>query len=148
MKTDNTPPANETKPKRQSFRDRLSPINKRRLDIFKANKRGYYSLWIFVILFGISLLAPILANDRPILASYKGELLFPVLVDYPEEKFGGFLAETDYRDTEIQNEIRSNGWMLWPPISYNYRTINLEPPGPAPTNATRPTVRIGAFASS
>ena len=80
------------------------------------------------MLFGLSLVAELIANDRPILASYKGELLFPAFVDYPEEKFGGFLAVTDYRDPVIQDEIKANGWMLWPPIRYSYRTINNDIP--------------------
>ena len=130
-------PSIKTKSKRGIrtwFRDLIrNPINQRRLELFKANRRGYWSFWLFLGLFVLSLFAELIANDRPILASYKGELLFPVIVDYPEEKFGGFLAQTDYRDTEIQKEIQDNGWMLWPPVSYNYRTINLEPPGPAPT---------------
>ena len=82
----------------------LSPINRRRLQNFKANRRGFWSLWIFLILFVLSLFAEFIANDRPIVISYKGETLFPVLVDYPEEKFGGFLATTDYRDPFIQDE--------------------------------------------
>jgi hypothetical protein len=89
----------------------LSPTNRRRWANFKANRRGYWSLWIFMILFIASLLAEFIANDRPILASYKGEILYPVLVDYPEEKFGGFLARTDYRDPFIQDEIEANGWI-------------------------------------
>jgi len=110
----------------------LSPLNRRRWENFKANRRGYWSLWIFLILFFISLLAEVIANDRPILVSYKGELLTPILVDYPEEKFGGFLATTDYRDPFIQEEINGNGWMLWPPIRYSYRTVNKDLPEPAP----------------
>nr|MEC9420111.1 hypothetical protein [Pseudomonadota bacterium] len=94
---------------------RLSPINQRRLVNFKANRRGYWSLWIFLVLFVMAMLAEFLTNDRPILVSYNGELLAPVFVDYPEEKFGGFLAVTDYRDPFIQEEISANGWMLWPP---------------------------------
>ena len=65
--------------------------------------------------------------------SYKGELLFPTFVNYPEEKFGGFLAKTDYRDPFIQEEIDANGWMIWPPIRYSYRTVNNELPTPAPS---------------
>jgi len=94
----------------------LSPINKRRLQNFKANRRGYWSLWIFLVLFVLSLFAEFIANDKPIIASYKGEILFPVLVAYPEEKFGGFYAVTDYRDPVIHDEINANGWMIWPPI--------------------------------
>ncbi len=110
----------------------LSPINRRRLANFKRNKRGYWSLWIFLVLFGLSLAANLIANDRPLLVSYKGEMLFPVLVNYPESKFGGFLATTDYRDPFVQKEIASNGWMVWPPIRYSYGTVNNEIPTPAP----------------
>jgi microcin C transport system permease protein len=110
----------------------LSPLNKRRWANFKANRRGYWSLWIFTILFVLSLFANFIANDRPLLVSYKGELLAPVLVDYPEEKFGGFYAVTDYRDPFIQNEIEANGWMLWPPIRYSFNTANNEIPEAAP----------------
>jgi microcin C transport system permease protein len=87
-------------------------------------------------LFVASLLSNVLANDRPILAWYKGELLFPVFVTYPEEKFGGFLARTDYRDPTIENEISAHGWMLWPPIRYSYDTHNLDLPTPAPSPPT------------
>jgi microcin C transport system permease protein len=111
----------------------LSPINQRRWQNFKANRRGYWSLWIFLVLFILSLLAEFVANDKPILASYQGELLVPVLVDYPEEKFGGFLAQTDYRDPFIAEEINANGWMIWPPIRYSYNTANSFIPHSAPT---------------
>ena len=87
----------------------LSPLNQRRWANFRANRRGYWSLWIFLVLFVLSLFAEFIANDRPILASYKGEILFPTLIDYPEEKFGGFYAVTDYRDPVISDEIKSNG---------------------------------------
>jgi microcin C transport system permease protein len=110
----------------------LSPLNRRRLNNFKANRRGYASLWIFLILFIGSLFAEFIANDRPIVISYKGEILFPILVNYPESKFGGFLATTDYRDQVNQDEIMANGWIVWPPIRYSYRTVNNELPEPAP----------------
>lgn len=112
---------------------RLSPINLRRWENFKANKRGYWSLWIFIILFVLSLFAEVIANDKPILARYNGEILFPTLVDYPEEKFGGFLAITDYRDPFIQEEINANGWMIWPLVRYSYRSVNKDIPRPAPS---------------
>ncbi|MEP2980110.1 MAG: ABC transporter permease [Lentilitoribacter sp.] len=111
----------------------LSPINQRRWQNFKANRRGYWSLWIFLVLFILSLLAEFVANDKPILASYQGEILVPVLVDYPEDKFGGFLAQTDYRDPFIAEEINANGWMIWPPIRYSYNTANSFIPHSAPT---------------
>ncbi|WP_040305130.1 ABC transporter permease [Ahrensia sp. R2A130] len=114
----------------------LSPINQRRWANFKANRRGYFSLWIFMILFVLSLFAEFIANDRPILISYKGEYLSPIFVDYPEEKFGGFLPVTDYRDPVNIEEIEANGWMIWPPIRYSYRTVNKDIPIPAPSPPT------------
>ncbi|PII39050.1 ABC transporter permease [Sinorhizobium meliloti CCBAU 01290] len=111
----------------------LTPIGRRRWQNFKANRRGYWSLWLFLLLFGLSLFAEFIANDKPILASYKGEILVPVLFDYPEEKFGGFLAETDYRSDFIRDEIGANGWMIWPPIRYSYQTVNSSIPHSAPT---------------
>ena len=113
-------------------RARLSPLNRRRWQNFKANRRGYWSLWIFLFLFILSMGAEFIANDKPVLAWYKGELLVPVLVDYPEEKFGGFYAVTDYRDTVISEEIEANGWLIWPPVRYSYRTVNNDIPEAAP----------------
>ncbi|MDB5544191.1 MAG: yejE [Hyphomicrobiales bacterium] len=115
---------------------KLSPINRRRMDNFKRNRRGYWSFWIFITLFVLSLFAEFIANDRPIVASYKGEILFPVAKDYPEEKFGGFLAQTDYRDPVIAKEIEDNGWMLWPPIRFAYGTHQRDLPTPAPSAPT------------
>jgi microcin C transport system permease protein len=103
---------------------RLSPINQRRLANFRANKRGFFSLWIFLAVFIVTLGSEFIANDRPIIASYKGELLFPALIDYPESKFGGFFAITNYRDDFIADEINANGWMIWPPIRFNYQTVD------------------------
>ena len=117
----------------QRGRFTLSPLNRRRAGNFKRNRRGYWSLWIFLILFVLSLFAEFIANDRPIIVSYKGETLLPVFVNYPEEKFGGFLATTDYRDPFIQDEIQANGWMVWAPIRYSFRTVNNEIPTPAPS---------------
>jgi microcin C transport system permease protein len=111
----------------------ISPANQRRLANFRANGRGYWSFWIFLVLFFASLCAEFIANDRPIIASYKGEILYPVFVDYPEEKFGGFLATTDYRSEFISQEIEANGWMIWPPIRYSYQTVNSNIPHSAPT---------------
>jgi microcin C transport system permease protein len=109
--------------------DNLSPINQRRLANFKANRRGYWSLKIFLTLFVVTLFAEFIANDRPLLMSYKGEILSPVLTDYQESKFGGFLAVTDYKDPVILDEIKEHGWALWPPIGYSYDTINKDYPG-------------------
>ena len=110
-----------------------SPIAKRRWANFKANKRGYRSLWIFLALFIVTLCSEFVANDRPIIVSYQGQILFPIFVDYPESVYGGFLATTDYRDTYIQEEINNNGWMVWPPIRYSYRSVDHDLPSPAPS---------------
>jgi len=115
---------------------RLTPLDQRRLQSFKANRRGLWSFFIFMALFLLSLFSEFIANDRPILAYYKGELLAPAFVNYPEEKFGGFLARTDYRDPVISQEIEAHGWMLWPPIRYSYDTHNLDLPTPAPSPPT------------
>src|SRR5687768_8431408 len=116
-----------------SKRPFLSGINLRRWQLFKANKRGFVSGWLFLVLFVLSLFADFLANDRPLLVSYKGEYYYPTLTDYPESVFGGFLAQADFRDPFIQDEIAANGWMIWPPIRYSYRTVNNELPRPAPS---------------
>ena len=113
----------------QRFGWRLSPVNRRRLARFKAHKLGYHSFLVFCALFFLTLFAEFISNDRPLVASYKGEILFPVLVDYPEEKFGGFLAVTDYRTPDIHDEINANGWMVWPLVRYSYDTINKDYPG-------------------
>ena len=106
----------------------LTPINRRRWEKFKVNRRGYWSLLIFLGVFVLAMCAEIIANDKPIIARYKGETLFPILVDYPESKFGGFLAITDYKDPVILDEIEANGWALWPPIRYSYASINKDFP--------------------
>ncbi|MGH6822867.1 MAG: ABC transporter permease [Methylocella sp.] len=121
---------------RKPRRFRLSPINRRRLDNFKANKRGLWSFWIFLFFFVLSLFSEFIANDRPLFVAYKGEILVPILHDYPEEKFGGFLARTDYRDQVIAREIGEHGFMIWPPIRYSYKTINRQLPVPAPSPPT------------
>ena len=114
----------------------LSAINRRRLQNFKANRRGFYALWLFLLLFFVTLFAELIANDKPLLVSYKGEWLSPMLVDYPEEKFGGFLAITNYRDPFIREEIEANGWMVWAPVRYSYDTTNRDLPVPAPSPPT------------
>jgi ABC-type microcin C transport system duplicated ATPase subunit YejF/ABC-type microcin C transport system permease subunit YejE len=124
----------EVQPPPKRMRFNVSPINRRRWRNFKANKRGFWSLWIFLALFLVTLFAEFIANDDPLIVSYKGEILFPVFVSYPEEKFGGFLAVTDYRSPFVQDEIEANGWIVWAPIRYSYRTINSEIPEPAPAH--------------
>ncbi|HEX5998933.1 MAG TPA: ABC transporter permease [Hyphomicrobiaceae bacterium] len=107
---------------------RLSPLNRRRWSNFKANRRGLLSLAIFLVLFVLSLFAEVIANDRPIVLIYKGEVLFPILVDYPEAKFGGFLATTDYKDPVIEEEIGKNGWAIWPLIGHSAESTNKDYP--------------------
>jgi microcin C transport system permease protein len=107
---------------------KFSPINQRRWANFKSNRRGFWSLWLFLALLVMCLFAEVIANDKPIVARYKGEWLLPVLVDYPEAKFGGFLAVTDYKDPVILDEINAHGWMLWPPIRYSASSINKDYP--------------------
>jgi microcin C transport system permease protein len=120
-------------------RMRLSPINQRRWKNFRASKRGYWSLWIFAVLFILSLFAEFIANDKPLLVTYKGDAYFPVFVSYPETVFGGeFETEADYRDPFVQGLIKnSGGRMVWPLIRYSYRTINLDLPVPAPAPPSR-----------
>ena len=111
----------------------VNPVNQRRWANFKANRRGWWSLWIFLVLFVLSLGAEFLANDKPILVSFEGRLYFPVMVMYPETTFGGdFPTETDFRDPYVQKLIQSKGWMIWPPIRFSYDTVNYHLKGPAP----------------
>jgi microcin C transport system permease protein len=106
--------------------------------MFRANRRGWWSLWIFAVLFVLGLVAELIANDKPLLLSFEDELYFPMLEAYPETTFGGiFPTETNYRDPFVQELIdTAGGWMLWPPIRYSYDTINLDTPSPAPSPPT------------
>jgi microcin C transport system permease protein len=112
---------------------RISPLQRRRLQNFRGNRRGFWSLWIFTLLFAVSLCADVIANDRPLLIAYDGHLYVPVLEALPETTFGGLLpTEADYRDPAVAALIRAKGWMIWPPIRYRYDTINYNLPVPAP----------------
>ena len=112
----------------------LTPINARRWANFKANKRGYWSLWLFLVLFVVSIFAEFIANDKPFLVKYDGGYYMPIFNTYPETTFGGeFKTEADYRDPYVQELVKNKGgWMVWPIIRYSYRTINLNLPVPAP----------------
>ena len=116
----------------------MSPLNVRRWQNFKANRRGYWSLWIFLILFVISLFAEFIANDKPLYLRYDGKSYFPILFLYPETTFGGdFETAADYRDPYLQQLIaEKGGMMIWPPIRYSYATHNLDLPTPAPSRPT------------
>ncbi|MDO8891438.1 MAG: ABC transporter permease [Sulfurimicrobium sp.] len=103
---------------------------------FKSNRRGYVSLWIFLILFVLSLCAEMLSNDKPLLVAYQGEYYFPIVKNYPETVFGGdFASETDYNDPFIVERITSEGNWAWFPLNrYSFNSINYfaELPNPAP----------------
>ncbi|GAA0784748.1 ABC transporter permease [Marinobacterium sediminicola] len=118
----------------------LTPIQRRRLQTFKRNRRGYWSLWIFLLLFGASLFAELIANDRPLIISHQQQLYWPLLNDYTEVDFGGeFPLPADYRDPYLQELVEDQGgWMLWPLIRFSYSTINydLDQPAPSPPSAT------------
>jgi microcin C transport system permease protein len=116
----------------------LSPINRRRWQNFKANRRGYWSFWIFLVLFIASLFAEFIANDKPFLIKYDGRFYFPAIFTYAETTFGGeFETAADYRDPYVQKQIADKGgYMLWPPIRYSYDTHNLDLPTPAPSKPT------------
>lgn len=118
---------------------RLTPLQQRRWHTFKHNRRGYRALWIFSILFIVSLFAEFIANDQPLLIRYEQQYFWPVLEEYTEADFGGeFALPADYRDPYLQDMIEtSGGWMLWPLIRYSYDTINydLDQPAPSPPTA-------------
>jgi microcin C transport system permease protein len=116
----------------------ISPLNRRRWQNFKANRRGYWSFWIFSILFIVSLFAELIANDRPFLVEYDGHLYFTAFVTYPETAFGGdFETAADYRDPYLQKLIADKGGhVVWPLIRYSYDTHNLDLPTPAPSKPT------------
>ena len=131
----------------------LTPLQQRRWENFKANKRGYWSLWIFAFLCLLALMAELLANNRPLLVSYQGQILSPVLLDYPETRFNGdFETHAKYVYPSVQCLIRTGGdrdcltdhegtmaaaranpqadlgWILWPPIPWSYDTFNRSAP--------------------
>ena len=123
-------------PKRRWFA--LSPINQRRWHNFKANRRGYVSLWVFSILFVLSLFAEFIANDKPLLIRMNGQNFFPIFVSYPETAYGGeFETEANYREPFLRDLLREKGaTVVWPPIRYSYNTHNLDLPTPAPSPPT------------
>ena len=111
-----------------------SPVNKRRWANFKANKRGFWSLWIFLAIFGVTLCAEFVANDNPLIVKFDGHYYFPVFKSYPETVFGGdFETEAKYREPYVKKLIEAKGWIVWPPIPYSYNTINYDLQQPAPS---------------
>ena len=116
----------------------LAPLGRRRWRNFKANRRGYWSFWMFTVLFVVSLFANFIANDQPFLVKYDGKFYFPALFTYAETTFGGdFETAADYRDPYLQKQIADKGgFLLWPPIRYSYDTYNRDLPTPAPSKPT------------
>lgn len=115
-----------------------NPVYQRQWAAFRANRRGYWSLWIFLALFGLCLCAELIANEKPLLVSFQGDWYFPVVSVYPETTFGGlFETEANYRDPFVQELIEAEGWMLWPLIRFSHNTINynLNQPAPSPPSA-------------
>ena len=143
----------------------LSPLNQRRWRNFRRNGRAFWSLIIFSVLFGLSLFAEFIANDKPILVKYRGEFFTPIFNFYAETEFGGdFQTEAIYRDPEVQclidsggledcfddpegiiDEIKAGtfqaegferGWAIWPLIPYSFNT-SVDRPGAAPLPPNR-----------
>jgi microcin C transport system permease protein len=121
----------------------LAPINRRRWENFKRNRRGYISLWIFMVLFVLSLFAEFIANDKPLYIRFDGQSYFPVFFTYPDTAFGEkgdpdlFGTAADYRDPFIQRLIaKKDGWIVWPPIPFSYDTRISNPPAPFPSKPT------------
>ena len=116
----------------------LSPLSRRRLRTFLAHRRGVWSLALFALLFGVSLFAELIANDKPLLVKYDGAFYAPIFRSYPETTFGGeFPTEADYKDPDVAGLIRAKGWMIWPAIPFSYDTIvkDLDRPAPSPPSA-------------
>ncbi len=118
----------------------MSPLTRRRLANFRANRRGAWSLYLFAVLFVVCAGAEFVANDRPLLILYDGRLFCPVLRDYSEDAFGADLlpTEADFSDPELAARIQSNGWMLWPPLRYASETLVKNLPAPAPPSWQHP----------
>ncbi|MDR3449197.1 MAG: ABC transporter permease [Alphaproteobacteria bacterium] len=115
-----------------------TPLNHRRWANFKANRRGFWSLWMFLLLFGVTLGAEFVANDNPLLIKFDGHYYAPIFASYPETTFGGdFETEARYRDPYVAKLIDAKGWMVWPLIPYSYNTINYDLATPAPAPPSR-----------
>jgi microcin C transport system permease protein len=112
----------------------LGPVGRRRWAVFRAHRRGYWSLWLFLALYGLSLGAEVIANDKPLMVEFRGRLYLPAFVAYPETAFGGqFETEADYRDPYVRRLIARHGWAVWPAVPFAYDTIDYELPRTAPS---------------
>ncbi len=134
VSTDTTQADKDPSARSDARRGRWSPLALRRWQNFRNNRRGWWSLWVFLVLFVLSLGAEFIANDKPIVVSYDSQLYWPIFKSYPETTFGGdFATEAEYRDEFVAELIEEKGWMIWPPVRYSYDTINLASSIPAPT---------------
>lgn len=117
---------------------RLSPVNQARWARFRRNRRGFWSLWIFAVIFVLSLASELIANDRPLVVHYQDRWFFPALVNYSESNFGGPLAtRANYQDPWLAQRIEQRGWILWAPIRFGANSINYatDLPFPSPPSA-------------
>ncbi len=112
----------------------MTPLNARRLALFRAHRRGWWSLWIFLALFVVCAAAEFVANDRPLLVRFEGHWFVPVLQDYSEDAFGADLLPlaADYTDPDLARTINAHGWMLWPAIPFSYNSIVKDLPRASP----------------
>lgn len=111
----------------------LSPVNQARWARFRHNRRGFWSLWIFLVLFGLSLCSELIANDKPLLVRYDGSWYFPLVKNYSESDFGGPLAtRADYRDPWLKQQLEDRGWVLWAPVRFGANSINFATDTPFP----------------
>ncbi|WP_426955861.1 ABC transporter permease [Muricoccus radiodurans] len=120
----------------------MSPLNRRRFENFRANRRGWWSLWVFAAIFVVTLFAEFVANDRPIVARVDGRWFFPVVRDYAESDIlsDGFPTDVDWYDPTLLREIGERGWAVWPPVPFSHRTVvrDLGQPAPSPPSARNP----------
>ncbi len=113
---------------------KVTPVTRRRFATFRKNRRGWWSLWIFLGLFVLSLFAEFIANDKPVLVYFDGRFFMPVIEAVPETEYGGFFeTEAEYKDPEVQSLIGEKGWMLWPLVEHSYNSQVLDLDAPAPT---------------
>jgi microcin C transport system permease protein len=133
--SDPTPNGAQAAAQKKILGVRVTPLTQRRLLSFSANRRGFWSFWMFLVLFFVALFAEVIANDKPLMVQYQGNYYFPVVKIYPETVFGGdFETEAEYREIDVQQLItEKGGWILWPPIRYSYGTVNLNLTQPAPS---------------
>lgn len=115
----------------------MTPMTQKRLEYFKAHRRGYFSFWVFMVLFVFTICAEFISNDKPLFVQYENQWYFPVFKSYPETTFGGdFETEANYRDPVVIEMIQKHGYMIWPINHYSYNTINYDLDQPAPSSPT------------